>query len=84
MDTDQLISLGGALLILGSYAAAQLKWLRTGDRLHSALNTVGGAVVAIIAARQHQPSVVVLEGAWSLISLAALIRAVRALRATPR
>jgi hypothetical protein len=74
---DQGISFAGALMILGSYAAAQLGRLRTGDRTHSLLNAVGGALVAVIAARQGQPAVVLLEGAWSAISVAALVRAVR-------
>lgn len=74
---DQGISLAGALMILGSYAAAQLGRLRTGDVVHSLLNAVGGALVAAIAARQGQPAVVLLEGVWSAISVAALVRAVR-------
>lgn len=74
---DQLISLCGALMILGSYAAAQLRWLRTGDIPHSVLNAVGGALVAAIAYRQVQPAVVLLEATWSAISIAALVRALR-------
>jgi hypothetical protein len=74
---EQLISLAGALMILGTYGAAQLGWMRTGDRLHSLLNAVGGLLVAVIAARAKQVGVVVLEGTWSAISLLALVRALR-------
>jgi hypothetical protein len=74
---DQLVSLAGALMILGAYAAAQLGWLKTGDRPHSVLNTIGGLLVAVIAGKQQQPAVVLLEGTWALISALALVRALR-------
>lgn len=74
---EQAISLVGAVMILAAYAAAQLGWMRTGERLHSALNAVGAFLVAVIAARAKQVGVVVLEGTWSAISLLALLRALR-------
>jgi hypothetical protein len=74
----QGISFVGALLILGAYTASQLGWLRATSRAHGVFNAIGGALVALIAAYEHQPSVVLLEGCWALISLRAVVRGERA------
>jgi hypothetical protein len=68
----QGLSFAGALMILGAYAASQLGWLRPNSRAHGVLNAIGGALVAAVAGREHQPSVVLLEGCWALISLRAV------------
>jgi hypothetical protein len=73
---QQTVSISAAIMILAAYAANHLKWLERDSILYILLNLFGSAVLAIIAARAPQASIglVVVEGSWSIISLAALVR----------
>lgn len=70
---DQLVQIVGALLILTAYAAAQLERLDLQSRLYLGLNLAGSAILAVLAAGGAQWGFLLLEGAWALISLWALL-----------
>jgi len=63
-------------MILAAYAANHLKWFERDNIAYILLNLVGSAILAVIAARSPQAGIglVIVEGSWSIISLAALIR----------
>jgi len=71
---EQIISIVGAVLILGAYAAHQYGWL---DRTHASyhwLNFVGSALLAVVAFLAAQWGFVLLEGAWAAFSVPPLIK----------
>lgn len=71
----QIASFVGALLILVAYAGAQFGWMSARKRWYNILNAAGSAVLAYIAFRPFQVGFVLLEVAWTFISLYALTRA---------
>lgn len=70
----QLISLLGAILILVAFGLSQTGRANREDPLYNLLNLLGSAILLIIAIREIQAGFIVLEGAWALLSLYALIR----------
>ncbi|HEV2714071.1 MAG TPA: hypothetical protein VGU64_02325 [Terriglobales bacterium] len=70
----QLVSFAGALLILIAYAGHQLKWIDARSAGYNILNAVGSVILAYIAFHPFQIGFVVLEVAWTLISVYALLR----------
>lgn len=75
---EQLVAVGGALLILAAYTLCQFGLL---ERTHAAsiwMNFVGALVLTVIAWRVQQWGFVLLEGAWAAVSIAPLIRRPRA------
>jgi hypothetical protein len=73
----QLISLLGALLILVAYAANQFGRLRTAGFAYSALNAVGAATLTVVAWLEEQWGFLLLEGTWTIVSVAALAQLLR-------
>jgi hypothetical protein len=71
----QIASFIGALLILMAYAGAQFNWMSPRRPYYNILNAVGSAILAYIAFRPFQIGFVLLEVAWTIISLYALTRA---------
>ena len=71
---EQIISLAAAALILIAYGAHQAGKLRSDSFLYLLLNLVGAGILAMIAFRIKQLGLTVVESAWTLISVAALIR----------
>jgi hypothetical protein len=77
MDTStlrQVASFVGALLILVAYASQQMKWMDSRGAAYNLLNTVGSAILAYIAFHPFQMGFVILEVAWTAISVYALLR----------
>ena len=74
----QIISVIGAILILAAYLGVQAKLLAAGKPLFSMLNLVGSAALAYVAIVEEQMGFILLEGAWAAISLAILVRVLRA------
>lgn len=77
MNSDvvrQLSSFLGALLILLAYAGHQLGWIDARRPAYNVLNGVGSAILFWIALHPFQIGFVVLEAAWTLISIWAFIR----------
>jgi hypothetical protein len=73
----QVISILGALLILFAYAANQFGRLRTAGLAYSLLNAVGAATLTVVAATEEQWGFLLLEGVWTLVSVAALVQLAR-------
>ena len=71
----QIASFVGALLILVAYAGAQFGWMSARKPSYNILNAIGSAILAYIAFRPFQVGFVLLEVAWTIISLYALTRA---------
>ncbi len=70
----QLASFVGALLILVAYGGHQMGWMNSRSTLYNILNAIGSGILGYIALHPFQVGFVVLESAWTLISLYALAR----------
>jgi hypothetical protein len=70
----QFASFLGALLILIAYVGHQLSWMDSRKAGYNVLNAIGSAILAYIAFHPFQIGFVILEVAWVLISLYALLR----------
>lgn len=73
----QAISLAGAFLILVAYAAHQAGRMSRDTPIYHVTNAVGGGLLLIVAVAARQAGFIVLEGVWTVISLAALARGFR-------
>jgi len=74
---NQLVSFVGAFLILGAYGGQQLRRLDPAGWLYSALNLVGAGLLTLAAWQVGQWGFVLLEGVWTAVSAAALVRTLR-------
>jgi len=70
----QATSIAGALLILTAYAAHQAGRMSRADVSYHAINAAGGALLLAAAVATWQIGFIILEGAWTLISVVALVR----------
>ena len=70
----QSASFVGAMLILVAYAGHQMGWMNPRRAAYNILNAVGSAILGYIAFHPFQVGFVVLEVAWTLISIYALVR----------
>ena len=75
---EQLVSVAGALLILGAYTVHQFGLMARTHAAYIWMNFVGALVLTVIAWRAQLWGFVLLEGAWAAISIAPLIRRPRA------
>lgn len=71
---DQAVSLAGAAMILFAYLANQRGWMGPENRAYSLLNVAGASLLLWIAVVDGRWGFIVLEGAWAMISLFALVR----------
>jgi hypothetical protein len=67
----------GVSLLLAAFALNLSGRLETGSLLHSGLNMLGAGLAALASALIPYWPFVVLEGAWCIVSIVALVRAVR-------
>ena len=65
----QLVSVIGALAVLGAFAADQFGWVDPGRLSYALANFIGGAILTAVAVVDGQVGFILLQGAWSLISL---------------
>jgi hypothetical protein len=73
----QLASFVGALLILIAYAGQQFSWMDPRKASYNILNGIGSGILAYIAFHPFQIGFVILEVAWTMISIFSLSRAWR-------
>ena len=74
MPLIQIVAIAGALMILAAYAANQLGRLSARTLTYAAVNAVGAAVLAVVAGVEEQWGFLLLEAAWSLVALVAVVR----------
>ena len=79
----QLISVLGALAILGAYAASQFDLVDASRLSYQVANSLGSAVLAVVAVIDWQLGFILLEGAWALMSLWGIATILRAGSASP-
>lgn len=73
----QVISVLGALAILGAYAANLLGWLRPANLSYPLANLIGSGILTFIAIVDKQLGFILLEGVWALMSLWGMIEVLR-------
>ena len=73
----QVISIAGALMVLTAYAAHQFDRLSKETYTYQLLNTIGGAALVAAAITTRQAGLIIMEGAWTVISFAGLIKVMR-------
>ena len=65
----QVVSVLGALAVLGAFAADQFGWVDPGKLSYALANLAGGGILTAVAVIEVQIGFVVLQGAWTLVSL---------------
>jgi hypothetical protein len=75
---NQIISIAGAIMILGAYLAFQRGWLERGHRSYHALNLIGSGLLTVVAVADGRIGFILLEGVWALISIPGTIKPPRA------
>ncbi|HZF58099.1 MAG TPA: hypothetical protein VEZ19_06470 [Rubrobacter sp.] len=65
----QLVSIIGALAVLGAFAADQFGWVDPGRLSYALANFVGAGILTAVAIVDGQVGFTLLQGAWTLISL---------------
>jgi hypothetical protein len=73
----QTISILGALAILGAYAANQLGWINPSQLSYTVANFAGAAILTVVAIADGQLGFVLLQGAWTLVSLVGMVAILR-------
>jgi hypothetical protein len=74
----QLLQLTGAILVLAGFTLAQMRVLDPQSLTYLTLNAVGAAILAALAFEERQWGFLLLEGVWTLVSVAGLIGRLRA------
>lgn len=65
----QIVSILGALAVLGAFAADQFGWVDPTRLSYALANFVGATILAAIAVIDQQVGFIVLQGAWAALSL---------------
>ena len=79
----QVISVLGALAILGAFAANLFGWIQPSNLWYLVANFLGSAVLTVVAVVDQQLGFLLLEGTWALVSLWGIFAALRGRRAPP-
>ena len=82
MAALDLIQIGGALLILGAFAGAQLRRLDVHSVPYLLLNIAGAGILTVLAAIGRDWGFLLLEGVWTIVSAIGLLGVLRR-RPTP-
>ena len=78
LDAMQMVGLAGAMMILVAYVGHQMRRMDANGWLYNVLNAVGGGILTYTAFHPFQAGFVVLEGTWTVVSLVAMGRVLRA------
>lgn len=73
----QVISIVGALLVLTAYAAHQLRRMHSQTYTYQLLNLAGGALLCWAAVSTGQAGLILMEGAWTVISAYGVVQVMR-------
>ena len=73
----QIVQIVGAVLVLAAFVAAQLRLVHQESIVYLLLNVVGAGILAVLAFEERQWGFLLLEGAWTLVSLWGVIQWVR-------
>jgi predicted small integral membrane protein len=73
----QVTSVVGALLILGAFAGLQTRRIPAESYAYQTMNLGGGVALLIVALVERQIGFILLEAAWSLVSMVGLWRVAR-------
>lgn len=74
---EQIISLGGSLIILAAFVGNLFGKIRSNGLPYVVLNVVGSAILSVIAILEEQWGFLLLEGVWTIVSLYSLVRLIR-------
>ena len=69
---SQLISIAGAALVLGAFAALQFRWTGPMGVWYLVANVLGSALLALAAGLEGLWAFVVLNTVWGLVSIRSL------------
>ena len=72
--TMQVISIAGAVMVLFAFAAHQMDRMRKETYAYQLLNLAGGVLLVTAAMTTRQAGLILMEGAWAVISAYGLIR----------
>jgi hypothetical protein len=70
----QILSLGGAGLILLAFFSLQRGWWKSHGRLYLWANLVGASLLTIVAVYDRRAGFIVLEATWFLVTLWGLVK----------
>ena len=70
---EQLLQLAGAILVLAGFTLAQMRVLDPQSLMYLLLNAVGAAILATLAFVGEQWGFLLLEGVWTIVSVAGLV-----------
>ncbi|HET7146311.1 MAG TPA: hypothetical protein VFI10_03840 [Gaiellaceae bacterium] len=78
---DQVIQVGGALLVLAAFILAQARRISPQARTYLLLNVGGASVLAVEAYLDAQWGFLLLEGVWAIVAAWGLSRSLMPARA---
>lgn len=76
----QLLSVAGALMVLGAYAMIQSGVWRELDPGYLALNIIGSLMLGMVAIADQRVGFILLEFAWAAMGCVGVVRSIRARR----
>ena len=69
----QVVSLAGAVLVLGAFLALQRGWWASSGRTYLWSNFVGATLLVLVATLDGRIGFILLEGVWAAVSLLSII-----------